>query len=127
MAQLSIDTTTGRLTVADGGFTDCDGLEAVRQHLWLRLNIFLGECAYDVNLGVAIIQEVAAAGTSPERIAAIFRETILGTPKVRTITRGPILAIDADRGMTLSFSCDTDEGPLDYSGPINAKPMQEVD
>lgn len=127
MAALSIDTTTGRLTVADGGFADCSGVEAIRQHVWLRLQIFLGECVYDVTLGVPWIQEVVAAGTAPERIATIFRETILGTPGITSITKGPILSVSSDRRATLSFTATTDEGLLEFAAPISTKPVQEVD
>lgn len=127
MAQLSIDTETGRLTLADGGFTDCEGLESIRQHVWLRCSILLGECVYDVELGVAWIQEVAAAGTPPERIAAIFRETILGTPGVTLITAGPTLTVDEERGMVLRFTAETDAGVLVFDGPVADAPTQEVE
>lgn len=127
MAQLSIDTTTSRLTVENGGFADCSGLESIRQHVWLRLQIFLGECVYDVNLGVPWIQEVAAAGTDPARIATIFRETILGTPGITAITKGPTLDVSDLRAMTLSFTATTDAGLLEFSGPISTKPVQEVE
>ncbi|MBK6671654.1 MAG: hypothetical protein IPG46_19100 [Actinobacteria bacterium] len=127
MAQLSIDTTTGRLTVADGGFADCSGLESIRQHVWLRLQIFLGECAYDVGLGVPWIQEVVASGTAPERIATIFREAIIRTPGITGITSGPTLDVDDNRAMQLSFTATTDEGLLVFSSPISSKPVQEID
>lgn len=127
MAQLSIDTTTGRLTVADGGFADCEGLESIRQHVWLRLQIFLGECVFDVELGVPWIQEVVAAGTSPERIANIFRDTILRTPGITGITKGPILTVDNARAMTLSFTATTDAGVLVFNDPIASVPTQEID
>ena len=64
MAQLSIDTTTGRLTVADGGFADCSGLESIRQHVWLRLQIFLGELI-PKRLALAHAEGIAIASARP--------------------------------------------------------------
>lgn len=127
MAQLKIDLTTSRLAVENGGFADVDGLEEIRQHLWLRLQIFLGECVYDTALGVPWLQEIAQPGTPPERLAAIFRETILGTPGVLAITKGPIVAIGTERGLTITFTASTDLGELVFSSPITILPTQTVE
>jgi hypothetical protein len=127
MAQLKLDLTTGRLAVEDGGFADVDGLEEIRQQVWLELQIFLGECKYDVEIGVPWIQEVAAVGTPPERLAAIFRKPILGTTGVTKITKGPTLTVGDDRSLSLAFEALTDAGLLKFTGPISTRPVQEVE
>lgn len=127
MSQLKIDLTTGRLAVEDGGFVDVDGLEEIRQQVWLELQIFLGECKYDVEAGVPWIQEVAAVGTPPERLAAIFRKPILRATGVTKITKGPTLTVGADRSLSIAFEAETDEGLLKFTGPISTKPVQEVE
>lgn len=127
MAQLKIDLSTGRLAVENGGFADVEGIEEIRQSVWLRLQIMKGECVYDTDLGVPWIDEVAVAGTTPERIAAIFRSTILGTKGIAKITTGPTLSIGADRSLSIAFVAETDAGLLKFTAPISTRPTQTVE
>lgn len=127
MAQLALDLETGRLLVENGGFADVDGLDEIRQHVWLRLQIFLAECVYDTTIGMPWITELSQPGTTPERMGAIYRETILGTPGITAITKGPIPSLGADRALVLSFTASTDEGELEFSSPITLLPTQTVE
>jgi hypothetical protein len=127
MAMLKLDLTTGRLAVEDGGFADVDGIEEIRQLLWLRLQQFLGECVYDTTIGLPWVGELSQPGTSPERFASLYRDVILGTAGVLALTKGPVLAINADRGASITFTASTDEGELVFSGPIAVRPTQTVE
>ncbi len=129
MAQIKIDVTTGDLAVESGGFTSVTGVEEIRQHLWLRLQIILGEIAYNTELGVPYPGEVFAAGTPPERIAQIFRETILGTPGVTGFDDGgaPRLELDSPtRTLSVAFRVTTDYGVIDFSTPLTPVPLPEA-
>lgn len=127
MTQLKLDPVTHDLAVEAGGFANVSGEEEIRQHLRLRLHIFKGEVVYATDVGVPYIQEVMRRGTPPERLSAIFREAILGTPGITQITEGPELELDpATRLLTLTFSAETDAGLLDFSEPITTTPLPEV-
>jgi hypothetical protein len=126
MAQLKLDPSTGDLAVEAGGFADVDGHDEIRQHLDIRVKVIRGEIAYDTESGVPMIEEVAAKGTAPDRIAAIYRETILETPGVLAILETPTLELNADRLLELSFRASTDTGELVFSQPVTVQPIPEV-
>lgn len=128
MAQLKIDLTTGDLAVENGGFVVATGLQEIAQHVWLRLGIILGELVLATDRGLPFHGELTEKGTPIQRLAAIYRETILGTPGVVSILEpGVLLTQDpATRKVTVQFSADTDEGLLVFNAPIPVIQLPEA-
>jgi len=127
MAQLKIDLTTGNLAVENGSFVDATGIEEIAQHVWLRVQIILGEIVYNTKLGVPYIEEIFAQGTTGPRVKSVFRRTILDTPGVLSMLEGPELSFDTNsRAMTMTFRADTDEGELVFDYPVPVAEIQEA-
>jgi hypothetical protein len=128
MTTIAIDLSTGDLLVDGDSFAEVSGIEEIRQNVYLALNVHLGENVYDTDHGVPIIEEVAAMGTPPDRIAQIYREIILEVPGVTGFLDEPDLTLDEEtRVMTLTFRATTDEGELLFSSPIAVDVGQEID
>lgn len=112
MPVLKLDPVTHDLVLGE----EVSGEEQIRQGVKVRLLLIRGEVLEDTDLGVPYIGEVFAKGTPPSRLAAIFRETILGTPGVLAFIEGPTLGgPGTDRTLTLDFRVSTDVGELDFS------------
>jgi hypothetical protein len=130
VTQLAIDRTSRDL---ERPLRIVSGIEEIAQDLWLRTQTFLGEIVYDTTIGVPIAQEIVRKGTPPSRIAAIYRRIILETPGVRGFLPmdnsdelGPVLTLDPqNRGVTILYRVDTDEGELTMSGPVYLGPLPE--
>lgn len=119
MAQLAIDTDTGDLAMGAGGFYMVDGIEAIRQTLWLRFNTIRNELPYATNVGIPMVEEVTAIGTAPERVMAIYRDVILTTPGVLGFIQEPEPSFDPETAeFSFTFVAETDDGPLSFSGTI---------
>mgnify|MGYP000028081040 CR=1 FL=1 len=119
MAQLAIDTETGDVALGPGGFYLVDGIEAIRQTLWLRLRTIKGELPYAANVGIPMVEEVTVRGTAPERVMAIYRDVILGTDGITGFASEPVASYDAANSVfSFTFRALTVHGTLDYSGTI---------
>jgi len=119
MAQFAIDTETGDLAFGPGGLYMVDGLEAIRQTLWLRMRTIAGELPYAANVGIPMVDEVTAVGTPPERILAIYRGVILGTTGITGFITEPVGSYDSENSaFSFSFKASTAHGPIDFSGSI---------
>lgn len=125
-SQIALDPSTGDLAKGPGGFYSVSGVEQIRQHLWIRLQVIRGEIVWDVDSGLPMFEEISVIGTPPERLGAIFRETILGTPGVVEIEEDPRLTLDDNGLLVVSFRARADGGTIDFSEPITSKPLQEA-
>lgn len=128
MPMLALDLDAADLLIDGDQIGEVSSLEEIRQHLWIRLHLHLGEIPYQTDIGVPFADEVMAAGVAPERVVQIYRDIILETPGVVSFLDEPTLEFDATtRSWSLSFRVDTDEGELSDSFPILTEPEQEVE
>lgn len=115
MADLKLDA-NGDLEIGpDGDLIIVRGLDAIMQHLRIRLQFFRGEWFLDTRLGIPYFEEVLRKAPDLNVVQSIIRDAITTTPGVISITE---FSLDYD-GVTRSLSLDgkalTTEGVLTFS------------
>lgn len=113
MSDLAIDT-SGDIKVTDGDVTLTSGIEAIRQHVEIRLRSFAGEWFLDERIGVPYFGNVFRKNPDLTVLNAIFTKAILDTPGVNSLQSLTFNLVG--RQLNITFSALTDEGVLDYSG-----------
>lgn len=90
----------------------------VFQDILQRLSFFLGEWFLDNTQGVAYYQQILIKNPDQSKIDAIFQNVILGTPGVTQLNSYTFTPNLAQRTLTVTFSCITTSGIVNYSGII---------
>lgn len=105
----------GDIKVVEGDVLLTTGVDAIRQHLEIRLQTFLGEWFLDQRIGVPYFEDVFKKNPDLTVLNAVFTKAILDTPGVNSLGS---LSFDLQSGrqLAITFSAVTDEGVLDYSG-----------
>lgn len=113
-------TDSGDIDITGGTITLIDGKEAVRQHLTVRLNFFLGEWKYDQSLGVPWYSDILRKNPSFVVVNQILKNVILSTPGVTELISFSFnLATDTRVG-TLEFKALVSDEVLDFTIPVEA-------
>lgn len=115
MSSFQLDQSTGDLQIANNSLSLTTGREAIRQHLQCRFRLFLGEWFLDTDQGVPWFRDVLIKQSSFAVVKEILKTVILDTPGVISIT---VFDFDYDgttREATLTFSCLTEEGVIDFT------------
>ena len=117
MADLALDITTGDILIKDAALSIVRGDDALLQHLALRLRFFLGEWFLDLRVGIPYFEDVLIKNPNLITVQGIFREAILETPGVASISRFDLDVDASTRIMTLDFTVikSADGEPLDFS------------
>jgi hypothetical protein len=108
----------GHLAIEKGDLVLVDGIDAIRQHLHTRLNIFKGSWFLDQRVGMPYIEKVLVKNPNLAIISDVYRRAILTTPGVMGIDA---LSINLDRGtrrLSVAFNAKTTSGRLDYSEEV---------
>jgi hypothetical protein len=113
MSDLAIDT-SGDIKVTEGDVSRTTGIDAIRQHLEIRLRAFRGEWFLDERIGVPYFDNVFKKNPDLTVLNAVFTKAILDTPGVNSLNSLTFELVG--RQLNISFSALTDEGVLDYSG-----------
>lgn len=115
MADLKLDA-NGDLEIGpDGDLIIVRGVDAIMQHLRIRLQFFRGEWFLDTRLGIPYYEEVLRKAPDLNVVQSLFREAILTTPGVLSISE---FALDYDgvaRKLSLDFQALTTEGELRFT------------
>lgn len=88
------------------------GLEAIAQHLRVRLQHLLGEWFLDTREGVPFFTEVYVKNPYLPRVASIFRRVILTTPGVLSLTVFTYSFDVSARHFTLDFEATLSDGRI---------------
>ena len=111
---LKLDDNGDLLIGDDGDLVLVDGIDAIAQHLTIRLQFFQGEWLLDLRIGFPYFEEVLRKAPDLNVVRSLFREAILTTPGVLEVTD---LELDYDgvtRALSVSFQAQTTEGPLTF-------------
>lgn len=100
----------GDLVIENGDVVIVDGLEAIGQHVSIRLRSFKGEWFLDQSFGVPYLQEVLGKGTPVTRLRAIFQGIILGTDGIASVDSMDLDYAGEARTLTVTFQATTDSG-----------------
>lgn len=116
---LKLSTATGDVEIVEGEASLARGIDAIRQHLQIRLQTFRGEWFLDQREGIPFVQDVFKKNPDQAVLNAVFTNVILETPGVLSLNS---LSFDLanDRTLTISFSATTAFGDLDFSTIMGA-------
>lgn len=103
------------ILITNNSITLTTGLEAIRQHLQVRLRLFLGEWFLDTTVGVPWFQQVFQKNTTFIVVQQVLKDAILSTPGVIQLLKFNFDYAGATREATLDFQALTEEGIIDFS------------
>lgn len=107
---IALDPVTHDITFVDGELTTATGLDAIAQHVKVRLLFFRGEWELNLDEGVPYWDEILVVGPDLRAIEATLRQVVLGTPGITSITS---FALDHDRSartLAVTFEALTTDG-----------------
>lgn len=76
----------GDIDLSSGDARLCDGLEAIAQHLKVRLRFIRGEWHLNTDEGVPYFEEIFEVGADLRVVESIIRRVVLGTAGITAIT-----------------------------------------
>jgi hypothetical protein len=112
MRDLRIDPSTGDLDITSGDIQVCEGADALRQRLLIKLNTFRGEWFLNTEFGVPYFQEIFIKNPELDVLEAAFKDQIMGTAGVKTLEKFELDYDAATRRLSLSFEVGTDDEEL---------------
>lgn len=116
--QLETDATSefyGDLKITNNSLTLTTGLEAIRQHLQVRFQMFFGEWFLDTEVGVPWFQDVLQKQSSFTVVSEILKGVALDTPGILQLLKFNFDYVAATREITLEIQCLSTEGIIDFS------------
>ena len=116
--KLETDTTSeffGDFVIENNSLVEIDGLEAIRQHMTIRFQIFFGEWFLDTSIGVPWFRDVLVKNPSFNVVMQVLKDVILDTPGVLQIITFEFDYTEGTREVSLDFQALTTEGVLDFS------------
>ena len=116
MADLALSTIDDDILVENDQLDIVDGDDAIVQHLKIRLRFFLSEWFLDQRLGIPYLEQILVKNPNLVAVRNIFREAILETPGIATITRFDLQVDAAARKLTVEFTAEKEDGEvLDFT------------
>lgn len=105
----------GDFYIENNSLVMIDGLPAIRQHMTIRFQIFLGEWFLDVRIGVPWFRDILIKNPSFNVVQEILKDVILNTPGALQIITFDFDYVNNSREVSLEFSALTTDGILDFS------------
>lgn len=115
LVDLALDETTWDLYLENRDLAFVTGIDAIKQNLKQRLQVFLGENKFDINSGMPYFQNILRKNPDPIKIRAAFVNTILNTPGILEITNIDFDLDSQTRILSVDFRCISTNGIVDYS------------
>lgn len=110
---LAVDPDTGELLFDEtGDLVFVSGVASVRQDLESRLALVRGEWFLDEAAGIPLFEDVLKKAPALATVEAAYRSAIMATEGVRSILSFAMKLDRASRRLAITFSVDTDAGPL---------------
>jgi hypothetical protein len=91
-----------------------DGIDAIEQDVWVRLQFFKGEWFLDTRVGVPYFEEILGQKPRLTAIAGIFRDVIMTTPGITGVLDLDIQFDGATRKLSVSFTGQTALGSFTF-------------
>jgi len=98
-----------------------DGIDAIAQHLRIRLRFFLGEWFLDTRIGVPYYRDILVKVANENIIRETLRQVVGKTPGVLSIEEFTFTFGDAERQarvLRLDFLVKTEAGDLRFNEPL---------
>lgn len=106
------------LVIENGDLVLVDGIEAIAQHLRIRLRFFRGEWFADQRIGLPFYESIFVKRPNLNIIRSILREAILETPGIVGIQALDTQLNAATRTLTVTLSVQAVVGTLDFSDEL---------
>jgi len=104
------------ISISGRDFVPVSGVDAIRQHMEIRLRTFLGEWFLDTTVGVPYIQEVFSTKIpDTDLIRSIIRREVIKTPGVLSADTLGVSLDTATRNLTIELDATTTDGNVTIS------------
>jgi hypothetical protein len=107
---IALSTTTHDLVFTDGELTTVSSLDAIAQHVKVRLLFFKGEWELNLDEGVPYWTDILVIGPDLRAIESLLRQVVLGTPGITSIVSFSIAHDRANRTLEATFEAITTDG-----------------
>lgn len=97
----------------NGQLAFVSGRQYTAQRIKTRLQLFLGEWAFDTSQGVPWFETVFAKPADIVTIESVIKNTILDTPNVLSLLSYSDTLDRRERAYTVQFSVDTTDGTIE--------------
>jgi hypothetical protein len=107
---IALSTSTHDIVFTGGELTTVTGLDAIAQHVKIRLLFFKGEWELNLDEGVPYWTDILVVGPDLRAVESLLRQVVLGTPGISSIVS---FSLDHDRSartLSLLFEAITTDG-----------------
>lgn len=111
---LALDPLTGDLLVEGGDLQLLDGLDAIAQHVAIRLQFFRGEWFLDTRIGVPYFTDILVKNPDLNIVRFLLRAAVASTPGVINLQSFDMVFEGITRALNVDFEAETEEGPLEF-------------
>lgn len=114
---LQQDLTSDDILIQNGNVSFVRGIDAIKQHLTIRLRTFAGEWFLNTKIGIPYFTDVFKKSPDLTVLNSVFTKAILDTPGIISLNALSFDLINT-RQLSITLSATTSAGVLDYSGFI---------
>lgn len=119
---IALDPTTHDLAIdTAGNLSIVSGVDAIGQHLRMRLWLFRGELNYDTSAGLPYYESILTKPASLTLIESIYRDEVLATPGVLAIDNLELTLNRSTRELDVDFNATVTGGTVNYSDTIESE------
>lgn len=115
MSAFKINDVTGDIVFENGKLVLLDGALAIKQHLFVKLQTFLGEWFLNTDLGAPWFRDVLVKNPNFATVQQMLKNQILQTPGVLNLLKFELDFTSSTRDLNFSFEVLTTDGPIDFS------------
>lgn len=115
MSDLLLSESTNDIELVNGDLSLVSGIDAVKQSLKQRMQMFRGEWFLDQESGIPFFQTIFQKTTKPEVIAGILQNEIQTTPGVLELLSFDLKIETTTRELVLDFQCRGTDGVINYT------------
>lgn len=108
-------TPSGDVAIENDDLVLVDGADAIAQEITIRLKFFLDEWFLDKRQGVPYFEKILGQKPRLPVIKAIFRDAILSTPGVQSVSDLSVTYDGVGRVLSVTFNAVSTEGPITYN------------
>lgn len=101
---------TGDLDLTSHQISLASGIDAIEQQLRIRLRMFTEEWFLDARVGIPYYRNILVKNPNLDLVRSIFRQAILTTPRVSSVSTIDATVNPSTRTLTLSFGAVLDTG-----------------
>lgn len=118
MADIKLDPVAGDIDLSSGDLQIVDGVEAVAQHLRIRLRTWLGTWFLDRRIGVPYFQRLLGKVSDTNVVRRILQQVVARTPGVTDVQGFNTDYDGATRGLSVSFTATASGEELEFTDEL---------